>query len=235
MGALYQGITAPRRDWVDAAVGRNADVAFVFSGRDPTQQPLTLWENEFYNRSIGPVYDLHQQSMGALPETPVHVRADGILLFPNGRPLRHEYVLSDETVPLAGPVVAGDTRRGMVLRRTGGLVGIASRVTGLSPDSWSGRQVTYTRLRCAGGGVTVSVASDPRLFSRRQTVSSSGRSVAFAPSESADLTVPLRPRNGVCRAVFTVAPTAVPALVERGSTDTRVLGARFLALEYSRR
>ena len=45
----------------------------------------------------------------------------------------------------------------------------------------------------------------------------------------------LRPRNGVCRAVFTVAPTAVPALVERGSTDTRVLGARFLAFEYSRR
>ena len=32
VGALYQGITAPRRDWVDAVVGRNADVAFVFSG-----------------------------------------------------------------------------------------------------------------------------------------------------------------------------------------------------------
>ena len=35
VGALYQGITAPRRDWVDAAAGRNANVAFVYSGRVP--------------------------------------------------------------------------------------------------------------------------------------------------------------------------------------------------------
>src|SRR5262249_40909936 len=35
VGALFQGITAPKRDWIDRAVGRNADVAFVYSGRNP--------------------------------------------------------------------------------------------------------------------------------------------------------------------------------------------------------
>ncbi len=233
VGALYQGITAPQRDWVDAAAGRNADVAFVFSGTNRSEQPLTLWENEFYNRSVGPVYDLRQQSMGELPETRVHQRPDGILTLPGGKPVRHDYVLSDDSVPLAGAVVARDELRGMVLRRTDGTIAIASRVSGIYPDGWSGRRLTYTRLRCSGGSLILTVGSDPRLFSRSQIVSSAGRRATFAPKGTADLTVPLRPHDGVCRAAFTVTPTAVPALVEAGSSDTRVLGVRVLMFGFS--
>jgi glycosyltransferase involved in cell wall biosynthesis len=228
VGALFQGITTPRRDWVDAAVGRDADVAFVFSGKDPTQQPLTLWENEFFNRSVGPVYDLKQPSMGGLPEKPVQERADGVLLA-DGRPVRHRFVLSEEALPLAGEVIARDERRGMALRRTDGLVRIGYRVAGLYPDdTWSGKRMTYTRLRCTGGSVTAQFTSDANLFSRPQTVSSGGRRVSFDPAETASLTVPLRPRNGVCRASFTVTPTAVP-----GGADLRVLGAHFLGFLYT--
>ncbi len=228
VGALYQGITAPRRDWVDAAVGRSADVAFVYSGQDPTQQPLTLWENEFYNRSIGPVYDLRQQSTGSLPETQVTQRADGVLLA-DGKPVRHAYVLSEESVPLAGAVVASDERKGMALRRTDGLVRIGYRVSGLYPnDTWSGKRVTYTRLRCTGGAVTAQLERDPNLIGGPQTVRAEGRSVTFRSNDEATLTVPLRPRNGVCRAVFTVTPTAVP-----GPADPRVLGVHFLQFRYA--
>jgi len=233
VGALFQGTTMPDRDWVDAAVGRDADVAFVFSGSRPTEQPLTLWENEFYNRSIGPVYDLRQQSMGGLPETKVAERQDGVLLA-DGRPVRHDYVLSEEAVPLAGAVVARDERKGMVLRRTDGLVRIGYRVSGLYPgDTWSGRRVVYRRLRCAGGSVTVQLASDPHLFSVPQTVNAAGRSVTFEPSRVASLTVPLHPQQGVCRIVFRVTPTAVPALGPGGSSDLRVLGVHFLAFGYT--
>ncbi len=228
IGALYQGITAPRRDWVDAAVGRKADVAFVFSGKDATHHPDTLWENEFYNRSIGPVYDLRQPSMGGLPETHVAQRADGVLLA-DGKPVRHAYVLSEEGVPLAGAVVARDELKGMALRRTDGLVRIGYRVQGLyANDTWSGKRVTYTRLRCAGGAVTAQMRRDPNLISGPQTVRADGRSVTFGSNDEAALTVPLRPRNGVCRAVFTVTPTAVP-----GPADRRVLGVHFLAFRYS--
>ncbi|TML15382.1 MAG: glycosyltransferase family 4 protein [Actinobacteria bacterium] len=228
VGALFQGITAPRRDWVDAAVGRHADVAFVFSGKDVHNQPLTLWENEFYNRSIGAVYDLRQPSMGDLPETKVTERRDGVLLA-NGQPVRHPYVLSEESVPLAGKVVARDVRKGMVLRRTDGVLAIGYRVRGLYPnDTWSGRRVVYTRLRCKGGTVTAELASDVHLFSRPQTVRAAGRSVTFDPADTASLTVPLRQQGGVCRVVFGVLPTAVP-----GKGDARVLGVHFLGFRYT--
>ena len=228
VGALYQGITNPKRDWVDAAVGRNADVAFVFSGKDPKQQPLTLWENEFYNRSIGPVYDLREPSMGGLPETRVTERADGVLLA-GDRPVRHAYVLAEEALPLAGAIVARDERKGMALRRTDGFVRIGYRVGGLYPnDTWSGKRVTYTRLRCGGGSVTARMERDPNLTSRPQTVSAAGRSVTFGSSDEASLTVPLVPRAGVCRTVFTVTPTAVP-----GPRDPRVLGVHFLVFRYT--
>ncbi|OLE01725.1 MAG: hypothetical protein AUG91_00495 [Actinobacteria bacterium 13_1_20CM_4_69_9] len=233
VGALFQGMTTSRRDWIDAAVGRDASVAFVYSGRDPTLQPLPLWENEFFNRSVGPVYDLAQPSMGGLPETHVSRRADGALVLPNDAPVRSRYVLTDTTVPLAGRVIGIDEVRGIVLRRTpDGLVAIASRVNGAYPDGWSGRHLTYTRLRCRGGSVTVTVASDDKLFSRPQTVTAAGRSVTFEPGDVGHLTVPLKPKDGVCRATFTVAPTAVPALVQPGSTDARRLGARFVQFSY---
>jgi glycosyltransferase involved in cell wall biosynthesis len=228
VGALYQGITAPQRDWIDAAVGRDADVAFVYSGKDPTHHPDTLWENEFFNRSIGPVYDLRQPSMGGLPETQVSQRTDGVLLA-DGKPVRHAYVLSEESVPLAGTVVARDEGKGMTLRRTDGLVRIGYRVRGLYPnDTWSGKRVTYTRLRCAGGAVTALLSRDANLVSRPQTVRADGRSVTFGSSDVATLTVPLRPRDGVCVATFTVSPTAVP-----GPADPRVLGVHFLEFRYA--
>jgi len=233
VGALFQGITNPDRQWVDTAVGREADVAFVFSGSRPTEQPLTLWEPEFYNRSIGPVYDLKQQSMGGLPERPARERKDGVLVV-DGHPVRHEYVLSEETVPLAGEVIARDERKGLVLRRTDGLVRMSYHVAGLYPDdTWSRGELTYTHLRCTGGSVTATITSDPNLFSGPQTVRAGSRSVTFRPSQTVRLTVPLRPRDGVCRVVFTVTPTAVPAIVEPGTPDRRVLGAHFLAFRYS--
>jgi glycosyltransferase involved in cell wall biosynthesis len=233
VGALFQGIALPDRDWVDAKVGRDADVAFVYSGSKPTEQPLTLWENEFFNRSVGPVYDLHQGSIGGLPETKLTQRADGVLLA-DGKPVRSRYVLSEEAVPLAGEVIARDERKGMALRRTDGPLRMAYRVSGIYPgDTWSGRHATYTRLRCRGGSVTAEVASDPQLFNGPQTVRAAGRSVTFDPSNAASLTVPLRPRNGVCRVVYTVTPTAVPALVRKGSSDARELGVHFLAFRYA--
>jgi hypothetical protein len=174
------------------------------------------------------VYDLRQPSMGGLTETHVAQRADGVLLA-DGKPVRHAYVLSEESVPLAGSVVARDDLKGMALRRTHGFVRIGYRVQGLYPnDTWSGKRVTYTRLRCAGGAVTAHMARDPNLVPGPQTVRAGGRSVAFGSSNEASLTVPLRPIDGVCRAVFTVNPTAVP-----GPADPRVLGVHFLEFRYA--
>jgi hypothetical protein len=166
--------------------------------------------------------------MGGLPETHVTQRGDGVLLA-HGAPVRHRYVLSEESVPLAGTVVARDEGKGMALRQTDGLVRIGFRVHGLYPnDTWSGRQVTYTRLRCTGGTVTAQLRRDTNLISRPQTVRSGEKSVTFRSGDDATLTVPLHPRDGTCVAVFTVSPTAVP-----GPADPRVLGVHFLDFSYA--
>jgi glycosyltransferase involved in cell wall biosynthesis len=233
IGARYQGIKLPNRDWIDRIVGRDANVAFLWSGGDKNA-PLRLWENEFFNRSVGHVYDLHGPSPGTLPETPLTQGADGTLLA-HGDPVAARYVLADRRVPLAGGVIAQDEGTGMVLRRLAGPLRIAYRITGLYPeDTWSGKQATYTRLQCAGGRLAVEVAGDATLFAGRQTVSAEGRSVSFQPSQTASLTVPMRRRaDGTCRAVFTASPTAIPALVLKGSSDTRTLGAHFTSFRYT--
>jgi len=232
IGARYQGIKLAHRDWVDRILGHDANVAFVWSPTDKNAQ-FRLWENEFFNRSVGTVYDLHGPSPGTLPETPLHRRTDGALVA-HGRLVRVPYVLADARVPLAGGVVARDQGVGMVLRRLDGPLAIADRIGGLYPnDTWSGREVTYTRYRCRGGTVSVDVNGDARLFHGRQTVSAEGRKVSFLPTESTTLIVPLRPRpDGTCRVAFRVRPTAIPALVVRGSSDARVLGAHFTAFRY---
>jgi hypothetical protein len=75
--------------------------------------------------------------------------------------------------------------------------------------------------------VTVALERDPNLISRPQTVRANGKSVTFA-ADRANLTVPLQPRQGVCRAVFTVTPTAVP-----GPGDPRILGVHFLRFSFT--
>jgi hypothetical protein len=82
--------------------------------------------------------------------------------------------------------------------------------------------------------VTASVAGDATLFGDRpQTVRAGTRHVTLAQDETAELSVPLRPQNGVCRVVFTVDRTAIPALVLPRNGDGRTLGAHFLAFNYT--
>ena len=93
VGALFQGITNPDRNWIDAAVGRNATVSLLWSGL-PIIDRLTVNENEFFNRSVGSVYYLRTPSPGNLPETAVRVDPrTGYLVDPAGRPLPTAYVL----------------------------------------------------------------------------------------------------------------------------------------------
>jgi hypothetical protein len=237
LGALFQGITTGTRDWVDQAVGRDAEVAFLWSGRSDA---FTLWQNEFFNRSVGRVYELENPLGGGLPSTAVAIgRRDGLLRDPEGRSVRSEYVLTDDFVPLSGRVVARDSMKGVLLVRTRGPLRATQLVSGLYVgDTWSRRTATYERLRCRGGGVAVDLVSDGRLFHEGQVVTArrAGRIVArtrVLPSAPTTLTVPLRRGpDGRCRVVFDVSPTAVPARILPGSTDVRRLGIHFERFDY---
>ncbi len=234
VGALYGGITRPDRDWIDRAVGQHANVAFVWSSR---KDKNTLWQNEFFNRSVRDVYYFgRRRSPGNLPETRVAIDSrEGELTGAR----RASYVLTDDTVRIAGTEIGRDKVKGMVLYRVDGPLRLAEwwegatlrrgteAIRGLYPDTWSGPMVTYTRRDCEGGSLTVLLESDPSLVGGRQVVTARTGSVEVPPGQSVELTVPLQARRGTCTAQFTVSPTAVP-----GRGDTRRLGVHFTRIDF---
>jgi hypothetical protein len=234
--SLLAGIATGHRDWIDRAVGHQAHVLALWSGRT---SPLTIWENEFFNRSIGSVYDMNAPLPGNLPESQAPLSSDGRIRGRNGRPLRARYVLADASVSVRGQPLAEDIGTGMALLQVRGPLRVQSLVSGLYPgDTWSGRTVQYTRLGCVGGTLRVTLASDPALFRRPQplVVRVGGGVVArtsVPPIGTALVSVPLTPRGGRCVATFSVAGTAVPAVVTGGSNpDTRRLGTHFVRFDF---
>ena len=107
--------------------------------------------------------------------------------------------------------------------------------TGIYADFWAGANASYTRFRCRTGQTLVAtVAADKRLIHGDSTVvaGSGGWSQTFTVPfrHTATLRIPLHADGSRCVTRFQIAPVAQPAAVEPGSTDTRVLGLRFLDL-----
>lgn len=228
VGALFQGIRAEHRDWIDRAVPDGAAVAIVWTGRTDR---FTVNLNEFFSRSVGPIYVTDLGVPGALPETSVQLDPKTGRFDP---PVRARYAVVDGSIAPDGEVLARDEGWGLALwKLDGGELISTTMVTGLYPnDTWSGREVRWRRLRCRGGELRVGLSGDPSLFRREQRVTAyTGAdavfSARFGPAEQATLVVPLEPRRGVCEVRFHVARTAVP-----GEGDARVLGAHFNGFDY---
>ena len=234
----FQGITASHPDWVDRAVGRNADVTLIWTGNT---DKYSIWENEFFNRSVRRFYYTAAPLTGDLPEKPLAVDRKTVLMHgPGGAVVRARYVLTDRTANIGGTVVAQDAKKQIVLLRVGGgPVRQVALVDGLYPqDTWSGPAVTYTRLDCRGGAVVVKLQSDPSLFSKPSTVVASvdGREVArtqVAPEATKLLRVPVTPHGHTCAIHFAISPTLVPAKATKGQNpDPRELGVHFSQFTY---
>jgi Dolichyl-phosphate-mannose-protein mannosyltransferase len=228
LGKLWAGIRVDHPDWIDRAVGPNASVAILWN---PATTEETMWENEFFNRSVDKVYDLDVPPPDPLPATVVTRRADGVLVA-NGKPVKAQYLLALTTLDVKGQVVQPDGDLGVDLYRVGGPIVLRSHVTGLYPDTWSHRNVTYRRVDCTGGSLSVLLQSDPSLYKAANSVTATegGRVVGratVAPTATPTLTVPLRPARGVCTVRFTVSRLLNPARVEPGSTDNRLVGVHF--------
>jgi hypothetical protein len=236
LGALFAGIRNPNPDWIDRAIGTDGNTAFIWHWYAGETHPL--WENEFFNRSVGTVLMMHgpNPSDAGLPATSVHERADGVLVRTDGSVPQVRYVVS--YVGVAGREIAHDDGLGLGLYRVDGPIVIVSHVYGLYVhDTWGRRLVTYKRFRCTGGTVVVQIGTDSQLFGRDQVITAreEGRVVArkrIAPTERAIMRVPLRPLAGVCTVRFLAATTRVPAEVLPGSSDTRPLAAHYYAFDY---
>jgi hypothetical protein len=229
-GALSQGISGAPRDWIDAALPAGASAAVVWTG---SRDRFTVNENEFFNRTVGRVYDTHGPTPGGIGETALAFDPrTGVARTPDGRRVRTPYALLDDSLEPVGRPVARDPPSSITLWRLGGPLVSLTRLHGVYPDGWSGTRVTYLRRRCPGGTVTVSLAGDTSLFSSATSVVAvvDGRErarVRFPQDRTATLRVPLVAHGGRCVVRFRVAPTVSPARVLAGSTDERVLGTHF--------
>jgi dolichyl-phosphate-mannose-protein mannosyltransferase len=234
-GALFQGIRGVARDWVDRSTPAGSEVVALWTGH---ADRFTVNQNEFFNRRVGHVYYVDQPTPGGVGETKVVAGRDGVYRDADGHTVDVRYALLDGSVTPDGVVVARDDQLGTTLWRLTGPLSSRATVKGLYADgNWSGPTATWTLLRCRPGTLTAAVHSDPSLFTSPQTVvavsSSDTASVRFRPDEHATVRVRVRPRaDGTCTVRFRVAPTAVPADVIPGSTDTRRLGVHFDAFAY---
>jgi hypothetical protein len=223
IAAVARASVGPQADWIDHAVPSGGRVAVVYTAHVP---PVPIWEDEFFNRAAGDVYDLGDPMPGALPETHVTVAPGGRLVAAGRIPAR--YGLSDELAPLAGTAIA--TSGPLTLYRLPGELALGSVVEGLYPNSsWSGRHVAYRRFHCRGGAVRVTLTRDPTLFITPKTVSvkTGPRTLRLRvpPDRPVTTNVPLVPRAGTCRADFIVTPSP-PLSMPRGSPP-RPFGLQF--------
>jgi glycosyltransferase involved in cell wall biosynthesis len=229
--AYHQGIGA-KRSWIDAAVGRDAHVAILWSGGNA----LAVWENEFWNRSVGRVYDLGTPLPGDMPEIRVAAdRSTGVLHDAHGRTVAEPYVVTHSSVELVGTPVAADPDKNLVLYRVQAPARTTTQITGLYDEPvspWSSGHVVWRRSQCKGGALKVALRSDTTLFKGvTQTLAITGTTRAqtlhLLPSQQPKLRLPLHPVNGVCRVDFRISPTRSP-----GASDTRQLGLHFDLIRY---
>lgn len=233
-GSLHQGIRTAERDWIDRALPEGAGAAFLWTGRTDR---LTVNQNEFFNRAVGPVYYVGTPTPGELPETRVRIDPKtGRVTRLDGASVRDRYLLADSSFEPDGEPLARDEGWGITLWRVNQPLVSAVTIDGVYPsDTWSGPKVTYVRRRCAPGRLSVSLSSDPGLFILPQTIVARSNGaivgrVRLRPEGRAVLSVPVAPRAGTndCRVVYTVTPTAVPAEVTFGDNpDPRELGVHF--------
>ena len=242
IGAVFQGITRPDRDWITAIVGSDDPerVAVVWTGGG-TNRPdaLVVFENEFFNRDVGAVYTTNGPVPGGLAQTPIVVDRRTGAYRAAGRPVRVQDVLTDTSVPVFGRRIGADVKKGLVLYRVDGALRAEHVTDGIYPDLWSGGAARFREFECHGGTLTVTLGSDVHLFKSRQRVQAlvRGRIVAtteVGTTQNVTMRVPLRrgPR-GACTVSFKILRTRVPARFIPGNTDTRRLGVRFVGFSVS--
>jgi hypothetical protein len=230
-GALFNGIRLGERDWIDRRVPQDATVGIVWTG---VSDRFVVNQNEFFNRRLGPIYYTNAPTPGLLAETKVTVdEKSGEIRTATGESVDLPYLITEDVISPDGVALEHDPVGVTLWKVRQPLVVTKTDLKGRYDDTWSGRTVTWTRERCRGGTLIVSVSSDPKLFDENQDITAEVggtvvRRISVEPTGSAQLHVPLQPdERGTCRVVFRVAKTKVP-----GDGDNRELGAHFNGFDY---
>ena len=233
----------PDASWIDEAIGTEPRVGFLYTP-EIASNPHILWQTEFWNRAIGPIYQVETEapanpgsSATIQPATGRVVVSDPRGIFPP------EYAVSDADAQVVGDVVA--TSGTLALTRISPPLRLVERTQGIYNDGWMGADASYTYYAPPDGtrprAVQVSVSrvgwsgpDVPGEFEIRVGRIGAGRAAVrqlrppiverrgvIQTGAAKTLVVPVPPPP--FRVELHVAPTFSPA--DFGQPDVRQLGA----------
>jgi hypothetical protein len=219
-------------NWIDEAVGPDADVPFIFTA-DLTNNPHLLWQTEFWNRSVGDVYGLNAADPASLPVVSTTVDPSGrVVQAADGAPLSPRYVVAQPGLDIAGEQVAAEGR--LILYRVRTPLRLETRLDGVYGDGWSSANATYTNFSTRPGTVRVDVGragwsgpDTPGAVRIDVERIDTGRRVATARwvvHSGSKRTFRLKTPAAPYRVKVSVHPTFSPA--QFGQPDTRQLGVQ---------
>jgi hypothetical protein len=180
----------PSTSWIDEAVGGEGRVSVLWSERPGmpfavfSNRHRGLWAGEFFNRSVGDVYEIGSPIPFGLPSTPVRLAGERVLLL-DGRPAPlGELVLTPCHVRVRGAVIARDAVTGFSVVRVRKPLRVAvtepGACVGGDEDGEPVPDGTYEANRSGGAS-----AAPGSSWSTRKTVISSGaRSASVQGSRS---------------------------------------------------
>ena len=197
---LFGGIAMEDRDWIDRSVGRDEDVAFLWTG---TSNEFTIWENEIFSRTIGDIYTTGPAVAGGLAQTPVSIdRSTGYVRGPDGsrvpcrtcsptQPGSSEAPWSARTASSAWFSIASTARCGRwhsstgSIRRTRGR-GSTSRTRATSAPGASWKSRCRATRRCSTSRTSWSLESAGRSSAACSSTHVLTKQVLRVPLESKD-------------------------------------------------
>ena len=133
--------------WVDQRIGSGGDATFLLGTTSETwPETLSLWQTEFWNRSLHSVYNLSTPEPAGGPETPARVDpANGLIVSTtSSKPLKATNIISSLAFGLDGRLIAA--RPPFALYRTKGPLRVAQETTGIYGDGWMSADAAYTRF-----------------------------------------------------------------------------------------
>jgi hypothetical protein len=225
--------------WIDDRIGTDGSASFLLGTTSETwPETLSLWQQEFWNRSVGPIYNLSTPEPAGGAETPVGVAPSTGLIVSKltGQTVRAPYVVSNLSFGLAGRLVAAHPP--FALYRTTGPLRVAEARSGVYGDGWMSADAAFTRYVASRPGRLAVTLS--REAWRGKDVPGHAR-VELIPVRGARAGKPVATRTWTLHSggahTFTLATPRTPFTVrvhveptfspsQFGLPDTRQLGAQ---------
>ena len=132
------GLTSPADpSWIDEEIGPRSKAVFLYGATpEPFGEAQIMWQTEFWNRSVGPVYTLGPPDPGLTARPAAFNTVTGRIKPGEGSPTPLRHAIVPTTLHLAGRLI--EQRGRLALYRIDPPMRLATHLWGVFPDSWMG-------------------------------------------------------------------------------------------------